>query len=121
MPLLRRELANPLVPNVAKDASANATDEQFQAGAATIRFIKAVTGSSVAHLKGWDILASGTTVGGNPPDFAWQFPASTTTTLVFMESVHEFSTALTMAATSAAGTSASSNPAQTFAVTVGWE
>ena len=119
MPLLRRDLANPLCTKVVKDASANATEEEVQASSTIPRFYKGATGSSVAYLRVFDLASP--TVGTNAPDFIWKFPASTTTTLVFLSPAHTFSTAFTFAATNAAGVAGNSNPAQTFAVTIGIE
>ena len=121
MPLLRRDLANPLCTKVVKDASANATEEEVQASSTIPRFYKGATGSSVAFLRVFDLTAAACVVGTNAPDFIWKFPASTTTTLVFLSPAHTFSTAFTFAATNAAGVAGNSNPAQTFAVTIGIE
>lgn len=119
MALLRRDLASPLCPEAVKDASTNATAEVFRNASGTIRFITCVTSTAVGFFQAYD--GASPTVGTTAPDFLWKFPASTTTTIMFPESVAAFSSAIAAATTTTGGTSGTSNPAATVAVTIGIE
>lgn len=102
-----------------KNTATNATKAAVKASSGTIWAIVVdnTANAAVTFVKLWNVASGSVTVGTTAPDFCFQIPASTKTTLTFVEGI-SFDTALTEASVTTAGTAGVTGPSSNVPLTI---
>lgn len=102
-----------------KNSATNATKNAVKASSGTIYaiIVDNAANAAVTFVKLWNVASGSVTVGTTAPDFCFQIPASTKTTLVFPEGI-AFDTALTEASVTTAGTAGVTGPSSSVILTI---
>lgn len=112
-------LSNPVGANIVTDTTSNATSEDDVRGGATTVYMVDVdntANAAVSYVKLYDSAAP--TVGTTAPDFVFKVTASTRKVFVLDMSGVAFTTGLSFATVTAAGTAGTSSPSSSVIVRI---